>query len=420
MPVLAQFRRDPIGFLRALAVNGDSTIPFQIGRHTLVLLNEPDLIEQVLVTQQTRFQKGPGLLRSRDLLGDGLLTSDGVTHRAHRRQLQPAFHGREMPTYAETMIAKTMRWSENWRDGGMRDIHGDMMRLTLNIVAAALFSSDVEPNASEVADAIVDALNDLYGQLGSDACPHAPNGDAAKQKLEHALESVIAGRQEHSSKTDLISAISSDGAKDFTPEQIRDEAMTFFLAGHESVANALSWTWYLLAQHPEVAQRFFDELDQVLGDRTPNPSDLDALPYTKQILSEAMRLYPPAWMISRQARESVPIGDQVWPAETIFIAAQCVTHVDPRFYSDAMRFDPDRWYANSSHMRPRFAYFPFGGGSRICIGERFAWTELLAVLAVLGPKWRLSMPEGSETPKWDPLVTLRPKHGLPMIVTQRP
>ena len=408
---LSRFRADPIAFLRQLAAQGEPMATFRLGRHTLALVCEPDIIKELLVTKQASFRKGPGLLRTRPLLGDGLLTTDGPRHHTRRRLLQPAFQAAKIRAYAEDMNGLSGELTDDWQPGETRDIHREMMRLTLAVVGRTLFASRRDADAEAVAGGVAEALRALYRPLS--ACPHA-RADAghAAQVLDNTLETLVAGHCPAPGADDLLSLL---GASDLTPAEQRDEAMTFLLAGHEFVANALTWTWYALSQNNEVRERFEAEIDQA----APGIPDPVALPYTRHVIAESLRLYPPAWMVSREATEDVRLGGQNWPVGTIFIAAPCVTHVDPRFWNDPHRFAPERWARAATAQRPRFAYFPFGGGARRCIGDQFALTEMAIVLAFLGRRWRLDPPPGMGTPHWEPLVTVRPAGGLPMTLTSR-
>ena len=408
---LSRFRVDPVAFLRQLAARGEPMATFRMGHHTLALVCDPDTIEELLVTKQASFRKGPGLLRARPLLGDGLLTTDGARHRARRRQLQPAFQPATVKAYTNDFVGLAEDATYEWRPGQTRDIHREMMRLTLAVVGRTLFASRREVDAVAVAGGIAEALQALYRPLSR--CPHA-GGDAAQaaQVLNDALTTLNAGHCPAPGADDLFSLLRTSA---LTLAEQHDEAMTFLVAGHESVANALTWTWYVLSQHEDVRERFEAEVNQA-GSGVPDPS---ALPYTRQVISESLRLYPPAWMVSREATEDVTLGGRHWSAGTIFIAAPCVTHVDPRFWDDAHRFAPERWAWSAIAKRPRFAYFPFGGGARRCIGDQFALTEMAVILATLGRRWRLDPPPDARKPRWEPLVTLRPAGGLPMTLTRR-
>ena len=277
--------------------------------------------------------------------------------------------------------------------------------------AWTLFASRRGADAQTVGAGVAEALHALYRPLA--ACPYAgEDAEHATHVLEGALETFVAGHCPVPDGGDLLSLLQASA---LTPTERRDEAMTFLLAGHESVANALAWTWYALSQHEEVRERFEAEVDR----GRPGVPDPAALPYTRQVIAESLRLYPPAWMVSREATENVSLGGQRWPVGTIFIAAPCVTHVDPRLWDNPGQFAPERWAGAASTQRPRFAYFPFGGGARRCIGERFALSEMAVVLAALGRRWRLDPAAGAQTPRWEPLVTLRPAGGLPMMLSSR-
>lgn len=420
---LSKFRSDPLGFLRGTASTDDPAVQFRIGRTAIVLLNHPDLIEQVLVTDQEKYKKGPGLLRARSVLGEGLLTADGERHRERRRSLQPAFHRNAVSSHLPEMIAQEDLACTDWESGDLRDIHQEMGRLTLGVAAATIFGSRTPVNVSAVTTAVTEALSAVYGPLsvsGSgghrSGCPHA--AAASRKALDEAAASIVSGFRPGAAPS-LPEILAQDVADGLSETEAMDEAVTFLIAGHESVANALTWTWVLLAQHPEWERAFHEEIDSLGAEAISSLAGLETLSVTRNILSESMRLYPPAWMVSRESLEPVYIGeDGPYPAGTVVIAAQCVAHHDERYYPNPDVFDPDRWLPETAAARPRYAYFPFGGGPRLCIGERFAWTELMTTLVVLGRTWKFRLKD-SHVPVPDPVVTLRPRDGAPMEIERR-
>jgi cytochrome P450 len=425
------FRRSLLEMLQQLAREYGDVAFFRIGPLKFVLLSHPDYVEDVLVTRAHLFHKGRALERARRLLGNGLLTSEGGFHLRQRRLVQPSFHKARIAGYARTMISRAERTSERWQDGESLDIVSEMNRLMLTIVGDTLFGTDVEGDA----DVVRLALVDMFEAFPITMSPLAPILERLPLpvvrrylKAQHALDSLIyrmiAQRRAHpDDRGDLLSMLllardeDHDGSQ-MTDRQVRDEVMTIFLAGHETTANALAWTWLLLARHPDVESRLHRELDEVLGGRAPQPEDAARLPYTRRVLSESMRCYPPAWTLGRKAMEDFVIGGYTVPAGTLILMPQYLLHHDARFFPDPEVFDPDRWLPERQVGRPKYAYFPFGGGNRVCIGESFAWTEGILVLAALARRWRLELLDSAPVPM-KPRMTLRPAQAIPMRMVER-
>jgi cytochrome P450 len=327
------------------------------------------------------------------------------------------------------MVEAAERASTRWRDGSVVDVHAEMARLTLAIVGRTLFDADVESEASEIGEALTESMEMLNRFMlpFSGVLERLPTATArrlrrARSRLDATIYGLIAERRAGElDRGDLLSLLlraREETGSAMTDEQVRDEAMTIFLAGHETTAVALTWTWYLLARNPQAEARLHDELRQTLGGRPPTVADLARLPYTERVLAESMRLYPPAWVIGRRARAEVQLDGHRIPAGSIVVLSPFVTHRDPRWYPEPLRFDPDRFTAEASAERPRYAYFPFGGGPRVCIGEGFARAEARLVLATLAQRVRFRL--ATERPvELHPRVTLRPRGGLPMVASQR-
>jgi cytochrome P450 len=428
--MLVEFARRRLPFMVESAEKYGDIVFFKVGNERIYLFNHPDLIRDVLVTNQKNFTKSRALVRAKRVLGEGLLTSEGEFHLRQRRLAQPAFHRDRISAYGRSMVDYADRTSSRWGNAQSLDVHQEMMRLTLAIVARTLFSADVENEASEIGEALTvtfDAFNigilpfsEILEKL---PLPYIKRFEAARARLDDTIYRIINERRATGEDTgDLLSMLllaqdtEGDGGG-MTDTQVRDEAMTIFLAGHETTANALSWTWYLLSQHPEVATRFHKEIG-VLGGRLPQPEDLSSLPYTRMILAESMRLYPPAWAVGRRAINDFEAGGYHIPARSMVLMSQYIMHRDARFYPDPDHFDPERWRPDAAAARPKFSYFPFGGGTRICIGEQFAWMEGILILATIGQKWRLSY-LGTSPPQIEPRITLRPAGALPMKVERR-
>jgi cytochrome P450 len=432
-PVISFFayRRNMIEFLERAAREHGDIVYFKMGPQEAYFLNHPDYIKDVLVTRQQNFIKGRALQRSKRLLGEGLLTSEGGFHTRQRRLAQPAFHRGRVASYADVMAEYAARTASGWRDGEQLDISQEMMRLTLAIVAKTLFDADVEEEAQEIGE----ALSTIFGLFNAMLFPFSelleklplPQNkrfQKAKRRLDETIYRIIDERRRTGSDHgDLLSMLllsqDEEGTGGMTDEQVRDEVLTLFLAGHETTANALTWTWYLLSQHEDVEARLHAEIDGVLdGRERPTFDDVERLSYTEMVLAESMRLYPPAWALGRLATKETEIGGYKIAPGALVLMSQYVMHRDARFYSAPERFDPERWTAQARESRPQFAYFPFGAGARRCIGESFAWMEGALLIATLARRWRMRhVPQ--HPVELQPLITLRPKHGMLMTVHKR-
>jgi cytochrome P450 len=399
----------------------------RVGGEHLYLLSHPDDIRDVLVTRQHLFAKGRGLERAKRLLGEGLLTSEGAVHRRQRRLMQPAFHRDRVASYAAVMTDYADRIRSGWVEGGTVDVAQEMMRLTLGIVGKTLFGTDVESQAPAVGRALAAVMESFWvvmllpfgGIVERLPLPVLRRSRKARLELDAIIYRMIAERRRSpQDRGDLLSMLllardEEDGRGGMSDRQVRDEAMTIFLAGHETTANALSWTWYLLSRSPEVEAKLHDEIDHVLGDRLPTVADIPSLTYAEQVITESMRLYPPAWIIGRRALGAYSVGTYTVPRDALVLTSPFIVHRDPRFYHEPERFRPERWTPEMKASLPPFAYLPFGGGARRCIGESFAWMEMILVLATIARRWRLRLvPDHPVIPR--PVVTLRLKHGLKM------
>lgn len=424
---LYSFRSDPLGFLKKAAHEYGDLVYFRVMRQHLHLVNHPDYVREVLVTNQGNFVKSRALQRAKVLLGEGLLTSEGQHHLRQRRLVQPAFHRERLARYAAAISDIATHWRERWQAGNALDVSTEMPQLTLSIVARTLFSADVQSEASEIGAAMTTVLEMFRMLLMPFAeymeklpLPHVKRFEKARARLDATIYGLIRERRESGYDTgDLLSMLllaqdDQTASEKMTDEQVRDEALTLFLAGHETTANALTWTWYLLSQHPDVEQRLHQEIDAVLGGRAPEFDDVPNLRYAEMILAEALRLYPPAWAIGRKALGPFSLGGIEIPAQSICILCPYLVHRDARWFPEPERFDPERWTAEARESRPKFSYFPFGGGARVCIGERFAWMEGVLVMAAIAQKWRMRLAPGQDV-KPMPLITLRVKNGLRMI-----
>ncbi len=423
-----QFRRDSTGFLQKLAELGDVT-SFKMGGQLAFFLNHPDFTRDLLITNNAKFIKGRALQRAKRLLGEGLLTSEGEQHLRQRRMIQPAFHREKIKSYAEAMTEYAAKMRDVWQDGEVRDIDKEMMRLTLQIVGKTLFSANVEDEADEVGTALTTIIkmfnymllpfSELLEKL---PIPQVKRFNKAKETLDSIIYGIIDERRKSGEHKDdllsmLLEAQDEESGDSMTDEQVRDECLTLFLAGHETTANALTWTFYLLSQNPEKEAKLHKELEQVLqNERIPTVEDLPNLKYTESVLAESMRLFPPAWTLGRLAIEDHEFGGYQIPKGSLVLTSQFVMQRDKRFWENAETFLPERWEKQSvREAQKKYIYFPFSSGVRGCIGEGFAWTEGILLVATLARKWKLKlMPE--QKIGMNPLMTLRPKFGMKMKI----
>lgn len=425
---LFRMRRNPLAFMVQMAKQYGDVVHFQVGSQHFFLLNHPDYIKEVLVTQDRSFMKGEALQRTKRLLGEGLLTSEGDFHRRQRRIIQPIFNHSRLQGYGEVMSQCVARITDRWRTGDVFDISAEMNRLALMITGNILFGMDVDNVAGDVRESLNAIVNIFSIMLlpFSDFLEYLPlpgfvRARRAQKNLDTILFRIIEDartRQEDSTLISLLLNARDEDGSGMSDQQIRDEAMTLFLAGHETTANALSWTWHLLAQHPNVEEKLCAELDTVLGGRMPLAEDMDRLPYSSMVLMESMRLYPPAWVIGRRALEDVVIGSYFIPADSIVAVSPYIAHHDPRFYHDPERFDPERWTREERAQRPAYSYLPFGGGSRLCIGKNLAMMEGILLLAAIAQQWTLRIVPGQRV-KMQPAITLRMKNGLRVVLHHR-
>lgn len=430
--MLLRMRRDGIlETMRQLTAEYGDVVHFHLPGERFVFLNHPDHARDMLVTSQKLFKKGRGLERTEMLLGQGLLTSEGDYHLRQRRLAAPAFHRQRIAGYGDLMADYARRHADGWADGEMRDLMADMMRLTLAIAGKTLFDADVEADAADVGH----ALSEVFDTWQVALLPFGPlllkvpvgagrRFRDAKARLDGVIYKMIAdrrasGRDHGDLLSMLMAATDAEGdGTGMTDLQLRDECLTIFLAGHETTANALTWTFYLLSQHPEVEAQLHAEVDRVLGGRPATAADLAALPYARMVLAESMRLYPPAYAVGRRALVPWEAGGYRIPARTVVLSSQYLMQRDARWWSEPEAFRPERWREGSGEPRHKFAYHPFGAGTRVCIGEQFAWMEGTLVLAEIARRWRLRHDPAHQV-ALQPVITLRPRHGMRMRVERR-
>jgi cytochrome P450 len=420
---------------------------YKILFHHVVLLNDPADIREVLIDKAGSFGKDRTQKRMKILLGEGLITSDGETHRRARRIAAPAFHRQRIQNYAGQIVDLAGALSAGWKASQELNINAEMMRLALQITARTLFDMEVTAEIHAINDE-VNTIMDLYNYLVAlpraellldSPIPVMRRFRKAKVRLDQVVDGMIRTRKTEAQgegataaggpgaqmRGDLLSMLlaahedDSEG-NDLTlnAEQLRDQVLTLFLASYETVANALAWTWLLLGQNPTAETRMHAEIDAVLGGRTPALEDIPRLEYTGMVLAESMRLYPPAWAMGREALDDVAVGPYRLKKGTMVFFSQYIVQRDARWFPEPERFDPTRHTAEAKAGRPRFAYFPFGGGARQCIGESFAWMEATLALATIAQRWRLELIPG-QTIVLQPKITLRPKNGIRVKVIPR-
>jgi cytochrome P450 len=416
---LFDFQKDPLSVLSRLKAHGD------VARMTLArsvfLVSDPELIRQVFLPLNDGFTKGRALQRAKVILGEGLLTSEGQWHARQRRLIMPAFHRSRLALYAKAMIDLAAKQRDGWQAGQELDLRQEMMRLTLEIAGQTMFGAQLADDAQAISDALTEIMNrfKLAVVPGIEWMQHLPTPGNLKfkraiRRLDQVVYRIIRERRENGGDhEDLLSMLlaaedEENERKHMSDTQVRDEVMTLFLAGHETTANALTWTFVHLSKNPEVAAKLKQELDSVLGGRLPTPEDYPRLKYTEMVFMESLRLDPPAWIIGRQAIEALELGGFEIPRKSIVVMSPYLNHRDPRFWEEPERFNPERFSPEAKASRPTFAYFPFGAGPRACIGEGFAWMEGVLVLATLCQKWRLELLPGQTIEKW-PQFTLRPR-----------
>jgi cytochrome P450 len=430
LPVLGMaldLLRDPLTLMRNVAREYGDVVRIPVVLQSRILVNHPDYIQQVLLLQQAKFHKSTLTKETTGrLLGQGLLISEGDFWRRQRRLAQPAFHRQRINEYAPTMIECAEMKKRDWRDGDTRNMAEEMMELTLEAAVRTLFGTTLPGEAQQVGRAMTFLMRYSLRRARSPfqipaSWPTPKNQRATKEFafLDSLVYRIIDERKAQGSsahQTDLLSmlmgAMDVDGTQ-MTPRQLRDEIMTLFLAGHETTALTLSWTWYLLSQNPMAEARLHEELDGVLGGRLPGVADLEKLPYLHSVINEVLRMYPPAYIMARTSIAPSTIGGYEFPVGSTILLSQWVMHRDARYYDDPESFRPERWIEGLAARLPAGAYFPFGDGPRRCIGQGFAILESALVIAAIAQKFRFELVPGT-TVVPEPLVTLRPKNGILM------
>ena len=425
------FARDPLAFLTGVADRYGDISNFRLGSLDVFFVRHPDYVREVLITQRASFTMTSLRAKINAVVGEGLFTSRGELHARQQRLMLPVFRKSRIEAYAGQMAELSRRSRDQWQSGTTIDIADEMMRLTMLIAAQALFEQDIGSDTQAVSRNIGIVL-EFFTRLSSPflkfflvlPLPSSLRFKKAVRDLDAVIYRMIEQRRgAATSGKDLLSLLMQ--ARDdetnvqMTQKQLRDEVLTLLIAGHETTANVLAWTFYLLAQRPDAERQMHDEAKAVLGGRPSfTAADLDRLTYTRMVMQEGLRLYPPGWFIGRQAQADVQLGGYTVPKGAMVLMSQYVTHRDARFFEEPERFKPERWDGDLQDRLPRGAYFPFSAGDRHCIGEGFAWQEALLILATLAERWKFELVPGQNI-RPRPSVTLRPDRPIKMIVRPR-
>lgn len=465
-----QFLKAPLTVLNDLTRKYGDISYFKFGRQGIYFVNHPDYIQNVLMINQSKFIKNPGLRLTKRIIGNGLLTSEGEYHKQQRGLIQPAFDYSHIAMYADIITSCGEELCEKWRQTVVPkeiemtvDVHHEMTKLTVSIISNVLFGSNIGSNATA---GIIHDVTILVGYFNHLRLPFIGNiieklplassrkFHASRRRLDSLIFAIIQETKRNLMQEDKMSGVSDSQpfndfeAKDrnnprnllstlllldtrkrmigsdktstaMTIQQLRDEIMTLFLAGHETTANALTWTLYLISQNHQVEAKIIEEIKLVLGNnRRPTVEDIPKFQYLRNVFTESLRLYPPAWAIGREAIDNVVMGGYTIPPGSVVIMSQYITHRDPRFFAEPNKFIPERWSPEMKSSLHKFAFFPFGGGSRVCMGEPLAWMEGILLLVTLLRNWKIELvPEHPVV--LSPLITLRPKYGMKMIIKRR-
>jgi cytochrome P450 len=426
---LGQFMTRRLDFFLDVARQYGDLVSFRFGPRRLFLASHPDLIEQVLVTDAKHYVKHFGARLYKPVLGNGLVTSEGDFWLRQRKLSQPAFLKNRVLSYAPVMADLTVRMLAGWQPGKEVDVHFEFSTLTSAIALKTLFDLDDPGDREAFTDALREAFTLMSNRFRSLVRVPVWVPTPANRRLGRAITHlnrvvdgfVAQGRARPEPGDDLLSrlvAARDEQGERMTDRQLRDEAMTLYLAGHETTALTLTWSWYLLARHPQAEERLVGEWESVLGGRVPTADDLAKLPYTEAVIAEAMRVYPPVYLIGREATRDLELGGfRVRKGYTVFMS-QWVSHRDPRYFPDPEAFRPERWLDGLAARLPKYAYYPFGGGPRVCIGNTFALMEAAVILAAVGQRYRFTVASDGP-PELNPQITLLPKGGIPAVLRRR-
>jgi cytochrome P450 len=434
---LLEFRKmttDPMGYCEDMVKKYGDVCHVQIPGAENYFIHDPEIIKEVLVTQAGKFNKSRLYRAMKRFLGEGLLTSDGTFHHQQRKLATPAFHRQRIHDYSTTMVSCTQDEIKNWQAGDVVDVSQAMTNITLQIVTNTLFSSKIEPAKIKRVSDIVGQLLETAGKIFQNPVyllclenninlPIIKKLSSLRAEIDTIIYDIItsyrasASSERHDLLSMLIESKDEESSEGMTDEQIRDEVMTVFLAGHETTATALSWTWYLLGTHPEIKNSFYQEINEKIGHRIPTADDYQSLALTKNIFKETLRLYPPAWTFAREAKEDIEIQGYYFPKGSALCSILYIMHRNEKYFENPNAFIPKRWDEEKIKDLPKYVYFPFGGGNRMCIGEGFAWMEGILILATIALQFRLELPKDFRT-VIHPAFTLRPKDNIVMKVSR--
>lgn len=426
--------RDRLGLMTGVAADHGDVVRFTMGPKVLWFLNHPDHAKQILADNADNYHKGIGLIHAKKVLGEGLLTSEGQLWRRQRRTIAPAFNRERLARFAGVVVQEagtlTARWRRLSATGASEplDVVAEMTGLTLGVMGRTLLDTDLGAYESMghafdvVQDQAMWEMTTLNMVPAVTPLPRNFRFRAARRELERIVTEIVAGRQGRTDGDDALSRLLADLATEpdeaVRRRRLRDELLTILLAGHETTASTLSWCWYLISQHPEVGERMHEEAVRVLGDRLPVHEDLHRLTYTTQVIQETMRLYPPVWILPRRALAPDEVDGYPIPAGADVLICPYTLHRHPDFWPEPERFDPDRFATDRAAARHRYAYIPFGAGPRFCVGNNLGMMEAVFVTAMAAREFRLELLAGREVIA-DPMLSLRVRGGLPMIVHRR-
>jgi cytochrome P450 len=427
------FRQSAADYMQNCAEEYGDLVHYMAGNRHVYQLNHPDLIADYFLKDAAKHHRGIVMQRAKSVLGDGLLTSEEPLHMRQRRLAQPAFHRKRIAAYGEVIGNYATAMTERWQGGSAIDLHAEMLELALVIVGKCLFDVDVQADVKKVEAAVNAfmgflplALLPFSEQIQKSPLPVMRRIRKGQAELDALIYKMI--RERRASPGDrgdllsmLLESVDTEGDQgSMTDQQVHDECTTVLLAGHETTANALSFSLWLLGRHPDIQERLHQESSAVLAGRAPTADDYPRLRYAEMVFAEAMRLYPPVWVTARTCAVPYELAGYPIQAGSILLSPQICVHHDPRFYDEPERCDPERFSEANKAGRPRFAYFPFAAGSRQCIAEGLAWMEGVLVLATIAQSWKLTLPANASAEiEVKPAISLRPKHGVPMVVSRR-
>lgn len=427
------FKMNPAGFMVANSRKYGDLVHYRAASRHVFQFNHPELIQEFLIRDAAHHHRGIVMQRAAFALGQGMLTSEEPLHMRQRRLAQPAFHRDRIAAYGSIIAQYSAEMIQRWPNGEIVEVHSEMLPLALRIVGKCLFDADMESDVKIISSAVDALMNFLplvflpfSRHIHKLPIPAMNRIRKSRVEMDALIYGLIRERRSHpGDRGDLLSMLleavdTEENSGGMSDEQVRDECLTVLLAGHETTANALSFALWLLAQHPEIQERLHRETLAVSGDRALSAEDYPRLSYATMVFAEAMRLYPPVWVTARTAAETYEYRGFRIPQGSILLAPQVAVHSDSRFYPRPEMFEPERFFNEAKAARPRMAYFPFGAGSRQCIGEGLAWMEGTLVLATIARRWKLTPPVGSP-PRMEvrPLVTLRPRNGVQLLVEKR-